>query len=65
MAVVRDKKAAVSIARAMWLSMNPGLHIDSEGAWQNKVVVDLNDGFWRVMTPELGTDEMASVGKLI
>lgn len=48
--VVRDSRAAISIARAVWISMNPKLAqgIGSEEVWQSGMVAVLHDGVWEV-----------------
>lgn len=49
--VIRDKVAAITIARAMWVSMNPSLQVSSEEDWQKHVVAHLDGSVWRVSEP--------------
>jgi hypothetical protein len=51
--VVRDARAAISIARAVWLSTNPDTAdvIASEESWQRNVTATLSDGVWQVTEP--------------
>jgi hypothetical protein len=46
--VVRDGAAAISIARAIWISLNPGLPKASEEVWQIEMVASLRHGIWHV-----------------
>ena len=47
--VIRDGKAAISIARLIWLSMNPDLRGTSDEAWQTGMVASLQNGIWHVV----------------
>jgi hypothetical protein len=51
--VIRDKAAAITIARAMWVSMNPSLQVTSEDNWQRHMVAHLDGNVWRVREPGL------------
>ncbi|HEY1612642.1 MAG TPA: hypothetical protein VGF97_02975 [Rhizomicrobium sp.] len=57
--VVRDQKAAITIAHAVWLSMHPELvgHIGTEEAWKSSMEATLKDGVWQVAT-KTGTGEI-------
>lgn len=46
--VVRDKVAALSIARAVWFSLNPSLPKSSEEVWQREMVVSISEGVWHI-----------------
>jgi hypothetical protein len=48
--VVRDAKTAITIARAIWISVNPdiGSSISDEHAWQSEMVATLQNGVWHV-----------------
>jgi hypothetical protein len=54
--VVRDSVAAVSIARAVWISMNPSLPKSSEELWQKTMDASLTGGVWHVRQKLLGKD---------
>lgn len=56
--VVRDSKAAVSIAHAVWLSMNPDLQIGDENAWQSGMTASLHNGIWHVAEKPLSHQEL-------
>lgn len=56
--VVRDGKAAITIAHTVWQSMNPGLHISSDEDWQRHMIVSLHDGIWKVAEQPLGKNEI-------
>jgi hypothetical protein len=47
--VIRNGKAAISIARLIWLSMNPDLHGNSDETWQTGMVASLHNGIWHVV----------------
>jgi hypothetical protein len=51
--VVRDGKAAISIARAVYFSMSPELsgQIGTEEIWHNNMVASLVGNVWVVETP--------------
>jgi hypothetical protein len=51
--VVRDGKAAISIARAVYFSMSPELsgQIGTEEIWQKSMVTRLEGDVWVVETP--------------
>lgn len=50
MGVIRDGKAAISIARTVWISGHPDLEgrIGSESVWQRDMQATLHDGVWEV-----------------
>ncbi|HEX4504500.1 MAG TPA: hypothetical protein VH722_02120 [Alphaproteobacteria bacterium] len=49
--VVQDARAAITIAHAVWLSMNPDTDstTGNEAAWQSMMKATLNKGAWEVM----------------
>jgi hypothetical protein len=49
--VVRDQRAAITIAYAIWKSMNPDTDatIGNEAAWQSMMKATLHDGIWDVL----------------
>jgi len=49
--VVQDARAAITIAHAVWLSMNPDTDsaTGNEAAWQSMMKATLNKGVWEVM----------------
>lgn len=49
--VVQDARAAITIAHAVWLSMNPDTDTETgnEAAWQSMMKATLNKGMWEVM----------------
>jgi hypothetical protein len=51
--VVRDGKAAISIARAVYFSMSPELsgQIGTEKIWQDNMIARLQGDVWVVETP--------------
>lgn len=66
--VVRDQQAAITIARAIWFSMNPELLENlgllglsdggNEEVWQAGMKATLKDGIWKVEQKDLGPDAM-------
>jgi hypothetical protein len=56
--VVRDGKAAIAIARAVWLSMNPSIsaRVGGEEIWQSDMIATLQDGVWEVTNKMSSTD---------
>ncbi len=54
--VVRDSKAAISIAHAVWISMHPNLadRAGSEELWQTIMIGRLRDGVWEVTSRRVG-----------
>jgi hypothetical protein len=46
--VVRDRVAAISIARAIWFSLNPNLPRTSEETWRKEMTASLSGGIWHV-----------------
>ena len=56
--VVRDGKAAIAIARAIWVSMNPDLKISGESSWQTTMTSSLQNGIWRVEEKPLSHQEI-------
>jgi hypothetical protein len=54
--VVRDSVAAISIARAVWISINPSLPKSSEEVWQKTMDASLAGGVWHVRQKPLGKD---------
>ncbi|HET7561445.1 MAG TPA: hypothetical protein VFJ87_03590 [Rhodanobacteraceae bacterium] len=56
--VVRDSKAAITIAHAVWLSMNPDLQIGNEKAWQSGMTASLHNGIWHVAEKPLSHQEL-------
>ena len=46
--VIRDKIAAISIARAIYFSMNPSLEKSSEEVWQDGMVAERHGDIWKV-----------------
>jgi hypothetical protein len=46
--MVRDGKAAITIAWAVWISSNPGWNIGSEADWQKDMQATLDNGVWEV-----------------
>jgi len=46
--VIRDSKTAISIAHAIYASMNPDLKISNEKDWQSHFTATLNNGTWEV-----------------
>jgi hypothetical protein len=61
--VIRDKTAAIAIARAMWASMNPELDIASEAEWQRTMIAHLDQGVWRITEPPLGSESLGGTGE--
>src|SRR5689334_9470091 len=49
--VVQDARAAITIAHAVWLSMNPDTDSETgnEAAWQSRMKATLNHGTWEVV----------------
>ncbi len=49
--VVQDKRAAITIAHAVWLSMNPDTDASTgdEKAWQAMMTATLDKGVWQVV----------------
>jgi hypothetical protein len=46
--VIRDKVAAISIARAIWVSLNPGSQIPTEQGWQEGMDAVRVGNVWQV-----------------
>jgi hypothetical protein len=53
--VIRDKAAAISIARSIWFSMNPSLKKSSEEVWQKRMEAELIKGVWHVRQKSVGS----------
>jgi hypothetical protein len=49
--VVQDQRAAITIAHAVWLSMNPDTDKETgnEAAWQSMMKATLTKGVWEVV----------------
>src|SRR5947207_14566704 len=49
--IVRDGKAAITIAHAVWVSSHPEIanRIDSEAEWQKEMVATLRGGIWEIV----------------
>jgi hypothetical protein len=49
--VVRDQRAAIAIAHAIWLSMNPegNTETQDEAVWQSMMKATLRHGIWEVV----------------
>ena len=47
--VVHDARAAITIARAVWQSMNPDAKMGSDADWQQSRMAVLHDGVWQVV----------------
>jgi hypothetical protein len=49
--VVQDARAAITIAHAVWLSMNPDTDAETgdEAAWQSMMKATLTKGIWEVV----------------
>ena|SRR5215467_5534982 len=45
---VADREAAITIARAIWLSRHPELEGESESAWLKDYRAELWDGAWSI-----------------
>ncbi|GLQ99113.1 hypothetical protein [Dyella mobilis] len=51
--VIRDKVAAISIARAIWTSMNPSRDEPSDEEWQGNMIAVRDGNIWRVSERKL------------
>ncbi|RUL77501.1 hypothetical protein [Dyella choica] len=51
--VIRDKVAAISIARAIYFSMNPSLEKSSEKVWQDGMNAERHGDIWKVQQKAL------------
>jgi hypothetical protein len=56
--VVRDGRAAITIAHAIWLSLHPDLRdrMGDENAWQKIMAATLSDGVWQVTAARNSND---------